>query len=381
MIPDCTLTTACFDLSKYNNKSRNIQDIHIQISALLMTPCYLVIYTDIYCINMIRKIRDSYNLSHLTQYNVTTIEKLSFYKYIDKVNANRENYWPTRDERTSSESHLLCCSKFNFVLRTMEENPFRTRKFGWIDSFIGPQFSKICEDYTQDLFMNILKNSCEDKFSIQVLGSVNKKYKNPENKREYYSEYRYIVCGCLFITNKEIGVKILSRMNELFITTTEQGYGHGEEMLYLEVLDEFYKDIHKSYGDYGQIINNFFHPVKYYRYVYKFLIHQNLYDYANYQECYDCCKELFYAIDKLDVKVEVDIYICLLIAYYISSLRVDINESVYIMKKIYEACSTNPDMKTEFEKHKEYHSDVYIQYELYSIGLFTPSAMGSKRDI
>ena len=36
------------------------------------------------------------------------------------------------------------------------------------------------------------------------------------------------------------------------------GYGHGEEMLYLEILDEFYDDIERSYGDYGQIINNYF---------------------------------------------------------------------------------------------------------------------------
>lgn len=195
MIPDCTLTTACFDLSTYNNQNQNLEDIKTKITALLNVPCYLVIYTDIYCIDTIRQIREPFD--HLTRYVITSIEQLEFYKYNTTIKSNRERFWPTRDDRTSSESHLVCCSKFNFVLKTMEENPFGTTKFGWIDSFVGKNFSKICEDYTDNMLLDVLQNSFDDKFSIQVLASVDKKYKKPENKREYYSTYRYLVCGCL----------------------------------------------------------------------------------------------------------------------------------------------------------------------------------------
>jgi hypothetical protein len=371
MIPDCTLTTACFDLSKYNNHSRNIADIKTQIESLLCTPCYLVIYTDEYCIDIIQSIRNNNNLSHLTKYIVTKIEDLPFYKYNAKIKSNREVFWPTRDNRTSSESHILCCSKFNFVLNTISDNPFKTKKFGWIDSFVGPNFSKICEEYTEDIFMNVLNNSFDDKFSIQVLASVDKKYKKPENKKEYYEIYRYVVCGCLFITNKEIGIRILTRLNELFINTTMHGYGHGEEMLYLEILDEFNYEIHKSYGDYGQILNNFFHPVKYYRYVYKFLIHQNLYDYNNYQESYSCSKELLYAIEQLDVKVEADIYMATLIACYKSSLKINPSESIHRIADVYTACKKDRYMKEEFEKYKTYYVDLFKQCELFIESNFT----------
>lgn len=366
MVPDCTLTTACFDLSKYNNNSRNIEDIKTQITPLLTVPCYLVIYTDDYCIDAIKEIRESFHFQHLTQYIVTKIDNLPLYKYNHIIKSNREKYWPTRDDRTSSESHLLCCSKFNFVLNTMNENPFQTKKFGWIDSFVGPNFSKICEDYTQDILLHVLNNSFENKFSIQVLASVDKKYKIPENKREYYEVYRYMVCGCLFITNKQIGVKILNRLNELFVTTTMQGYGHGEEMLYLEVLDEFYHDIHKSYGDYGQILNNFFYPMRYYRYVNKFLIHQNLYDYGNHRESYDCAKELQYVIEQLGVKVEADVYMATLTARYKSSLVINPSESIHRITDIYDACKKDASMQAEFEKYHGYYIDLFKECNLFN---------------
>lgn len=35
------------------------------------------------------------------------------------------------------------------------------------------------------------------------------------------------------------------------------GFGHAEEMFYLEVLDEFINDIYKSYGDYKDVLENF----------------------------------------------------------------------------------------------------------------------------
>ena len=355
MVPDCTLTTACFDLSKYTKST----DIRSQIESLLAVPCYLVIYTDAECIGIIKEIRNSYNLQHITKYFVTRIENLPFYRYIDTVNRNRKHYWPTKDERTSSESHLLCCSKFNFVLETMQQNPFHTTKFGWIDAFVGPNFSKICEDYTPNMLLDILDKSRNDKFHIQMLASVDKKYKKPENKREYYSVYKYFVCGCLFITNKEIGRKIMNRLNELFITTTEQGYGHGEEMLYLEVVDEFYDDIQKSYGDYGQILNNFFHPMRYYRYIHKFLIHQNLYDYGNAREAYDCCKALLYSIEQLHVDCFIDVYMATLLAYYKSSLVVNKDESIEIVKHIYDVCKDNADMRAEYEKYKDYYIEQF----------------------
>jgi hypothetical protein len=152
MVPDCTLITACYDLTKYNNKCRNKFTAIENMRSLLETPCYLIIYTDNEFHNVLYSIRDSYKLSHLTQYVITEFSDLDVYNYIDIVKSNRVKYHPTKDERTCAESHLICCSKFDFVLHAIHKNPFHTSKFGWIDSNVGKNFSKICTNYKYDPF-------------------------------------------------------------------------------------------------------------------------------------------------------------------------------------------------------------------------------------
>jgi hypothetical protein len=127
--------------------------------------------------------------------------------------------------------------------------------------FFARNALKICEDYTIDKLLYVL-NNITDKFHLQVLNVNDKKYKNVEFKKEYYETYRYVMSGWLFTCGIEIGKRILNRVNELFIHTTILGYGDGEEMLFLEILDKFKDDIVKSYGDYGQILNNFIEPTK-----------------------------------------------------------------------------------------------------------------------
>ena len=152
-------------------------------------------------------------------------------------------------------------SKLNFVLQTIQKNPFHTTKFGWIDANLNKNCSKICRDFSINMFLNVL-NNVPDKFHLQIQNVTDKKYKNKDNKREYYEKYRWVMCGAFYTMGKEIGIKILNRLNDLFIEATMLGYGHGDELLYLEILDEFYNDIERGYSDYGQILNNYFYPTK-----------------------------------------------------------------------------------------------------------------------
>ena len=353
MIPDCTLTTSCFDLTKYHKGSRSLEDCINNMKSLLEVPCYLVIFTDNNCIKLIKEIRDSFNLNNLTHYIVSDFEKIEYYKYNDIIKANRAIYWPTKDERTCSESHLLVCNKFDFVLKTIKMNPFNTTKFGWIDSNLNKNFSKICENYTVETFLNVLNNITE-KFHIQILNVNDKKYKLNENKKEYYNQYRWVVCGSFFNCSKEIGFKILSRLNDIFIQTTELGYGHGEEMIYLEVLDEFYDDIDKSYGDYGQIINNYLNPICNLNYIYNNIIKSYL-SFGYNKECYDCCKKVLYSIENLNNSCNPNIYFQILFSYYVSSFYHNQSESVKIVNHIYDVCNNNSIVKSEFDKNKDFY--------------------------
>ena len=264
---DCTLITAIYDLTKYNNNCNKYSSlINSENYEILMSlPVYMVIYTNNGIgLNILKPIRDKYKLSDKTLFIEKELEELEIYKYVEKVRYNREMWWATRDNRTCAESHIICCNKFKFVLDIIELNPFNTSKFGWIDGNAGVKIAgtnniKICENYESNKILYVL-NNITDKFHIQIMNVCDKKYKLLENKREYYEQYRWVVCGCFFTCSKLIGQNILSRLYENFIATTELGYGHGEEMLYLEILDEYYDDIYRSYGDYGQIINNFIEP-------------------------------------------------------------------------------------------------------------------------
>ena len=351
MYLDCTLVTACFDLTKYNNKGRSLNDNINNMSSLLSVPCYLVIFTDINCVDKIKNIRNELNI--LTHYIILDFTELEFYKYNDLIKKNREEFHPTKDERTCSESHILCCSKFNFVLQIMELNPFNTTKFGWIDSNLGNNFSKICINYENNMILNIL-NNITDKFHIQILNVCDKKYKDIEFKKEMYNRYRWIVCGCLFTTGIEIGKKILNRLNEIFINTTEQGYGHGEEMFYLEILDEYYDDIEKSYGDYCMILNNFINPTIGFNYIY-YLIIRNYNKYCYYKESYDCCKKILFQVENFKVSIDYNIYFLILFEFYFSTLKYKKDEAKSLVEYIMNLISKNPFIKNEFDKNKEYY--------------------------
>jgi hypothetical protein len=353
-IPACTLITACFDLTQYHTGSRSLEASIANMQPLLTVPCYLVIFTDQNCIEEIKRIRS--NLNSLTQYIVIDFTELEFYKYVDLIKKNRIEYHPTKDERTCAESHMLCCSKFNFVLQVMKTNPFNTSKFGWIDANIGANFSKICTNYENHMLLHILNNISE-KFHIQVLNVCDKKYMDTALKKEMYLEYRWIVCGSLFTCGFN-SVAILNRLNELFIETTQQGFGHAEEMFYLEVLDEFYDDIERGYGDYHMILNNFLRPSKGFDYILEFIIKR--YNHFGYhREAYDCCRKIVNEIEQMHVPINYQIYFDVLFQNYIATFYYKQDEAASMVKHIMDLVSANPFIKNEYDKNSGFYDSQF----------------------
>ncbi len=319
--PSCTLVTACYDMHQYNPKCRTMEESIKLIDPLLKIPVYLVIYGSKKTLPVIEYLRNSYGHQQITKYICQELEELWTYQFLDQVKTNRQYYWPTKDERTCSESHLVCCNKFDFVLDTIYTNPFKTSHFGWIDAFLGRPDGKtlrICENYqpyTVPRILHQLMNTT--KFHIQQLNVNDKRFLEPQHKKEYYSQYRWVVCGGFFVTAPQAGIKILTRLKEIFVQTTvppvqttdkttdktsdktsgktsvptAYGFGHGEEMFYLEILNEFQDDLALSYGDYGQILDNFIMPVANIEYVYYTII-QGLKNMGYDQEYKKACAAL-----------------------------------------------------------------------------------------
>jgi len=357
LIPNCTLTTACFCVHKDNNGTRNLNTVIQNSYALLKVPIYLVIYGDNLTIPLMREKRIEYGLENLTHFVETTTDELWSFQYSDKVKQNRELYYPSRDVRSSVETHLIQSYKFTFVLNTIQSNPFNTTQFGWIDCFGGKEKIRFCENYEPNIIPHILSN-ISDKFHIQILNVCDKKFKLDENKHEYYSKYQYVVCGGFFTCGADIGVPILNRLNEIFVNTTELGYGHGEEMLFLEVLDEFYDDIERSYGDYGQILNNFITPTKNLHYIY-YLILKNYIRLNYWREAYDCTSSLLKSIEKYNISENYEIIVGIVLDHFISATHYNPSQCKKIYDKITTEYLKNPLFLIEYQKNK-YITDNYF---------------------
>lgn len=251
-----TLTTACFQSNNYAHVAKTLADTLHATNALMEIPVNLVIYGDSETIPLLKEKRAYYGHTDKTVFR--QIEKCDIwtFQYIDQVRENRQRYFPSANERHNEEIHLIQSNKAQFVLETIETNPFSTTHFGWTDAFLGKDTVRYAENYHIDMLPQLFAEIQDEKFHIQVSYVTDKKYKDPEKKREYYSQYQWVVCGGLYICGAEVGKRVLNRVNEIFVRTTNMGYGHGEEMYYLEILDEFEDDIVRSYGDYGQIWNN-----------------------------------------------------------------------------------------------------------------------------
>ena len=352
--PDCTLTTACFDLTPFHPKSRSLHDSIENMRDLLEIPCYLVIYTDVVCCPLIRAIRDP--LHELTAYIVQPFETTPYFKFVDQVKTNRAKTWPTRDERTCSENHVLQISKQQFLTQTMDLNPFHTSRFGWIDANIGKNFSKIAEDFHPEMLLNCLRQA-SDKFHIQVLTAIDKKFLKMEHKPDYYQKYRWVVCGSFYTTGEIIGRKIATRMDDLFKEITAQGYGHGDEMLYLEILEEFFDDIDIAYGDYRQILNNYFYPTRNVKFIHD-LVLLPYSQFGYHREAYACSRKILQGIES-GVGCSPQLYFSVLFKQYLAGFYADRANARSLVNQVYRVCEGDPLVMAELNSNREFYEQQF----------------------
>ena len=119
-------------------------------------------------------------------------------------------------------------------------------------------------------------------------------------------------------------------------------------------MDEFYDEIDKSYGDYGQILNNFIHPTKNINYISN-IIKKYLNSGYN-RECSDCCKKILYSIETLNIPCSKNIYMDILFSFYVSSYYHNKGESIGIVNHIYHMMERDQELRKEFEKNGFYQS-------------------------
>ena len=340
--PNCTLVTGCFLLTKYNQKSRPLEELSKSLEAVLRTPCYLVIYCNEPLKEFIHQERTKYRLEAMTKVVVQEVEELWAYQFADQIRRNRMTYWPTADSRISTESTVVVFNKFNFVLQTIQENPFQTDHVAWIDAFLGENGTKISIDGDfQTKLMYNLKHLHPNKFHIQVLNVEDKKYKEDPHKREFYEKARWIAVGAFFATATQIGIKILSCIQEIIAHTVQLGFGHSEEYFYLEILDDFFDDIHHGYGDYMYTMDNFLVPKKGLTFVYLGAVMGN-YSRQYYREAQNAAEAILHSLEESYAEPNYDMYVRVCSALYRCYQNSNPQKAYDMAQKIRHSYKTHP---------------------------------------
>jgi len=318
-ISNWTLVTGYFNLTKCPDASKEIKerDVNYYFShsiSTLMLPYNLVIYCDEESLDEIQKIRPVW-LKHKTHYYIYNFDTLTFivpekgvfgeakcdksekeYNYKQKDNGrtfaeyrqiiqeNRRRFPYKFDNRNTASYYLFCMSRYALMKRTIEDNPFGSTHFSWINFCIERMGFKNLVHLEEGLAVN------RDKFSTCYINYIPETMIN--NTAEYFKWGRCSMCSGFFTGNAEYMYKVCDLIEDKFLHYLKLGYGHADEQLYSPVYFETPELFEHYYGDYQQMVTN-------YKYIYDAPeppIHnfiKNSFKHGNYTKCFEACKFVF----------------------------------------------------------------------------------------
>lgn len=168
-----TLVTAFFDINRAEKgDGRTIDEYKLWIKQTLQLNCHLYIVTE-------DKFADFFKDNRPTQYNTTIkiidFKDLHYYKYYDRMSSilqspeyKRRISHPTRVECVLPEYNIIQYSKFHCLKMAIDENPFQSDYFFWIDAGISRFFLdvNISNSYPGEKSKSIIQNN-PDTFYIQ----------------------------------------------------------------------------------------------------------------------------------------------------------------------------------------------------------------------
>ena len=295
-VSNWTLVTAYFNLTKCPDASKEIcerdQDYYMSHSlSTLSLPHNMIIHCDIESLGKIQDLRPAW-LESKTKYIVRNFDDICFENnpsicfrdYREKIIQNRKEHPYYFDSRNTASYYLFCMARYVMLREAMEENPFGSTHFAWINFCIERMGYKNLIRLDEGLSVN------RDKFSTCYIDYIPQSL--VQNTAEYFKWGRCSMCSGFFTGNKEYMYKVCGLINDKFIEYLNQGYGHADEQLYSPVYFENPDLFEHYYGDYLQMITN-------YKYIYdapeppiyNFITHS--FENKDYVKCFEGCEFVF----------------------------------------------------------------------------------------
>jgi hypothetical protein len=277
---DITLTTCFFRYAQPEGRPVYPLEHYID-NQLVSAQVNLVVYGDSDYVDLFMERRTEAGLAKMTLGVPMAMKDLAVWTQRDKVEENRSIDWPDHDEFTPlTDAYLVAHAKFELVQKTIQNNPFNTTKFGWIAPKLLTKFKSTGVDLVTALM------SVTDKLHVVIITAVDRRLSD----KDFYGGRRYVMANGLWTLGADKSY-ILSALTERFVEVTDagcSGNSNGDEMVWPPILDRYWDQIHRSYGDYQWNLRNLNQIVDYLDRIYDLCVtgyfnlgetyHRELYD-------------------------------------------------------------------------------------------------------
>jgi hypothetical protein len=249
-----TVVTAYFDLTRMPDASASIKarpNTHYLDSSMatLSLEQPMVIFCEASNAEEIKK-RRPVHLQSITQICVVDFETLPLTKYRSKIIQNRLDHPYRQDDRNTASYYLLCMARYSLLKRVMEENPFNSTHFSWLNICIERMgYSNL--QHLDEIFLGPLR----DKVSTVYIDYIPKSL--VDDTKQYFEYGRCSLCSGFFTGRADYMLRFCNAIEAKFLEFVEKGYGHADEQLYSPVYFENRDLFEVYYGDYFQMISNY----------------------------------------------------------------------------------------------------------------------------
>jgi hypothetical protein len=292
-----TLLTAYFNLTKCNDASKSIKKRDKQYylnyaSSTLNLPYNMVIYCDIDSYQDLIKIRKPDNnktIYKIRNFDDFVINGKPFKDIREQIKQNRLSNPYEFDNRNTPSYYLFCVSRYIMMKEIIDENPFYSTHFAWINLCMERMGTKNIEKLPEALSMN------RDKFSTCYIDYIPQDF--VYKTKQYFKKGLCSMCSGFFTGNKHYMEQFCCRFLEKFVEYLNKGYGHSDETLYPFIYFENPDIFQHYYGDYTEMITNYVHiydrpesPINHFI--------KNSYYSGNYEKCFEACSILWDSFTK-----------------------------------------------------------------------------------
>lgn len=219
---DVTIVSSLFNIQREGMDGRTWEEYLKWFDITLKLKCPMVLFIT----EDLREFVEERRKSIPTEIIVQSIEEIPYYYLRDKIDTiiESEEYKekisdPDRIECQHSMYSIIQYSKFKWLLQAIEENPFNSKFFFWMDAGASRFFEdyNLSQEYPSQNAINAL-NDMGDKFLIQMNMEYYKDLANANTLPEkYLLDNRSYVLGSMFGGGIESLKKVSNDVENIFI--------------------------------------------------------------------------------------------------------------------------------------------------------------------